>query len=316
MKKFLVVAPRLDISFKEGVIPPYRGVIPPIRVYWQKFIESLVKRLTEMGTVEYIEIPLWTLNENSYDYSKYTACFIPHHQKKSFLKQEAHSNLYYYMQTSFPEFFTVDKEGWAGSLSFLPLEIYDFDEHNNFKYLKSKFDNNISKFEQPSKDYNKIGYVFFPCQLPHDQTIIYHSDISVEDALLNTIDVCKKLKRRLVVKGHPINPHSMLGLKQICDGNNVEWVDDCNIKSLIKNSTEVVTVNSGVGFESIIGMKPVFTYGKSEYGQLTGNGNFHEWLKSEKNVDTRKIMNYIESLFQHYINSNGANMEVIDGIIK
>lgn len=313
MKRYLVVYPRLDVSFKEGPVPVERGEVPPIRLYWTKFVESLTKHLKKMGgTVDCIEIPLWQLNVNSFDWSLYDLCFIPHHQKKSFLKSKDVSNLRYYMQSPFPEYFSIDSVGWGGSLSFLPIQIHDYDEHPIFEHLRDKFERNVSKFTQPDDDYTGRDYIFFPCQIPHDQTIQYHSDISVYDALVETISACNILNKKLVVKGHPVNPSSMSELKRlVLKSNGVEWVANYNIKSLIENCDAVVTVNSGVGLESLLALKPVYSFGKSEYKQLSSGMDLVEWLESEKSVDMNFTMDYIESLMSNYAHcSDVSNVEL------
>jgi hypothetical protein len=59
--------------------------------------------------------------------------------------------------------------------------------NNILVVLKSRINSNTSKFDQPNRVFpNTIkNYIFFPCQLPHDETIQYHSKVSVEDALGN-----------------------------------------------------------------------------------------------------------------------------------
>ena len=39
----LILSPRLDVTFKEGPVPDQRGPIPPIRIHYKNFIESLEK---------------------------------------------------------------------------------------------------------------------------------------------------------------------------------------------------------------------------------------------------------------------------------
>jgi hypothetical protein len=37
-----VLFPRLDVMFKKGPVPEQRGSIPPIRLHWQQFAQTLI----------------------------------------------------------------------------------------------------------------------------------------------------------------------------------------------------------------------------------------------------------------------------------
>ena len=47
------------------------------------------------------------------------------------------------------------------------------------------------------------------------------------------------------------------------------WIDNISIHSLIKKSQAVFTVNSGVGIESILHLKKVYTFGFADYASIS-----------------------------------------------
>ena len=273
--KILVVSPRLDVTFKEGPVPEYRSPLPPIREHWDRFVKNLLQYHKDMGHfVEHYEKPLWQV---SVDYIKQRAkefdrVYIPHKQKIDF---NAGDNIYYYMQTVYPERFTIDSDGWGARLSYLPFDLksIDVEEASNFyeNFILPRLQNNESKFEQPSrKKFNYEGHTLFICQIPHDETIRYNSSISVIDALRKTYEYARTHDNFLIVKGHPANRSSMVELKGLTDNFfKAKYVDDVSIHDVISTAANIFLVNSGAGFEAIAHLKPVIRFGDSEYNQIT-----------------------------------------------
>jgi capsule polysaccharide modification protein KpsS len=159
---------------------------------------------------------------------------------------------------------------------------------------------NQSKFEQPIyQSSEKINlpdyYAFFPCQIPHDETIKFHSDVTVEEALERTCIATQEIGMNLVVKGHPVNPGSMQSLKEIAKKYlHVTWYDDVSIHQLIQTARCTVTVNSGVGFESLLHKIPVVTFGRSEYDCVTYKVNSNTDLGKTIKQASHSVFNYEE----------------------
>ena len=90
----------------------------------------------------------------------------------------------------------------------------------------------------------------------------------------------------MVLKGHPVNPGSMVQLKQIADKYaHTIWLDDVSIHQLIPDARAVVVVNSGTGLESLLHQKPVITFGRADYDVVTNKvegGNLRELLEKPK----------------------------------
>lgn len=313
----LILYPRLDVTFKKGDVPNYRSMLSPIRQHWANFLNSLDKNLYDMGyTVEISELPLWQMDANA-DYSKYDVVFVPHKEKHNFdLKN---TKTLYYMQTTFPDLFSIDKNGWGANLSYLPIELSKT-KINYYEKYKERIINNISKFDQfAKKPLNRKDYILFLCQIPHDETIKYHSSVSVERALEMTLEFANEEKLDVIVKGHPVNPGSMEKLIEITKQFNQTYIDNYSIHNCIENCLAAFTVNSGSGLEVILHNKPLFHFGDAEYSSVSCKCKDDIYDIREKWYSW-EFTNY-ENFFNSYINSlydyrNDNSFIKLDNIIK
>ena len=109
-----------------------------------------------------------------------------------------------------------------------------------------------------------------------------------------TIDVCQELGLQVIVKGHPVNPGSMVPLKKITNRyDNAVWMENINIYDILPKAKAVVMVNSGTGMESLLHHKPVIMFGRAEYScvahQIRKDGQDGRILDREDLKD--KILN-------------------------
>ena len=307
MKKVLLLAPRLDVMFKKGPVPFEIGSIAPIRKHWRNFIERVISEYSNRTDVSFkvLELPLWQFTPELVNELKPDIVFVPHKEAHSFPVENC--EVYYYMQTAFPWMFSVDRKGWGAGSSKYPFDRKYIgtaeDAHNGadiFNMLQNRMNDNQSKFEQPIyQSSEKINlpddYAFFPCQIPHDETIKFHSDVTVEEALEVTCTATQEIGMNLVVKGHPVNPGSMQSLKEIVKNYpHVTWYDDVSIHQLIQTARCTVTVNSGVGFESLLHKVPVVTFGRSEYDCVTYKVNSNTDLGKTIKQASHSVFNYEE----------------------
>ena len=277
--RVLILAPRLDCMFKEGPVPEVEGPPnDPIRVHWANLVERLTQDHEEKGdTVEILKKPLWQFTPEQVCALKPDLAYIPHKEAHSFPIPEIENiDVRYYHQTVFPWRFYIDKEGWAGGASVTGENIMEMgtSDHYHFDQLRKYVLSGGTKFAQPTErkelpNYVPESYVLFPCQIPHDETIKYHSQVSVEEALSLTIKQCRKDKKFLIVKGHPVNPGSMEPLRKICSQQGILYVDDMSIHQLFERAETVVCVNSGTGMEALLHRKNVITFGDCEYNVVT-----------------------------------------------
>jgi capsule polysaccharide modification protein KpsS len=187
------------------------------------------------------------------------------------------------MQMVIPEYFSVNKKGWLAGATYAPLDPKDGDENtDSFDLLSARSKNNQSKFDQPKRMYQQFphrDYILFPCQIPHDETIKYHSKISVEQALHSVICYCEQTNTKLIVKGHPVNPGSMEPLRLLTLSSSVtEYHTEGSIFDYIEHAKLVCVVNSGTGFESILMNKPVVMFGDAEYDKVVNKADLNNYM--------------------------------------
>ncbi len=326
--KILILSPRLDCSFKEGYVPDEKGPPNhPIRYHWQRFITNLrLYHEYNNDEVEVLEKALWQFKPEDIDLKNWDICYVPHKNKESFpLKR---GKALYYMQTVFPEYFTIDANGWGAGLSFVkeyfnvqniqkdvPFLAKNEDHLNKwFSAMKSIYTEK-SKFDQPSPkiDFPYKDYILFVCQIPHDEVIKLYG-FSVLESLRTTLDYCVESGKMLLVKGHPVNLGSMFELQALTNDkkykNNAKWIDvNENIHDCIKNANAVVTVNSGVGFETILHKKPLIIFGNAEYIKVakvcypfsSSMKGIFDRNKFQENID--KYENWLYWFMSHCVNS-------------
>lgn len=304
--KILLLMPRLDVPFKNfGPPPDIRGPITPLRANWLRFSEGLIQYCNMVSyRLDIEEKPLWAFNQLDYANSKYDYIIVPHKEFHNF--SAPNTKFLYLMQTPFPEYFSLDTKGWAGNLSYLnnlnENHVNITEREKLWNTLKGRIYNNESKFEQPKKEIDEENFILFLCQLPHDETIKHHSYVSVLDALTETINMCSMMNKRLIVKGHPANPESMLDLKRVTEKTRNRWVDDVSIHSCIKKSSHCVTVNSGSGLEVLLHGKPIYTFGHSEYDTVASKGSVTDFIINKSEIDIEIYKNFMYRYITELIN--------------
>jgi len=288
-KRVLILKPRLDVMFKQGPVPQTRGPIEPIRTHWANFVEGTrSEHECRDDQVHVLELPNWQFTPELVCRLNPDIVYIPHKEAHSFPIPEIENiDVRYYMQTVFPWRFYVDPIGFAGGASMEPEvliengvlgDLYD----SMFDTLRQYSLDGGTKFEQPESRALKLSqeFIFFPCQIPHDETIKYHSDVTVPEALEMTIDVCNELGIQVIVKGHPVNPGSMKPLREITNrSDNAVWMENINIHDILLKAKAVVVVNSGTGMESLLHHKPVIMFGRAEYSCVAHQVKNREDLK-------------------------------------
>ena len=304
-KRVLIARPRLDCSFKQGPVPAEEGpALNSVLGLFGAFIDNLVAFHQDEGNiVDIIKRPLWQLAVPEFQEmaKNYDRVYFPHKLKKQF---PLGSNALYYKNSPIPEFMTVDPEGWGASLSFLPVEPdYSPEAIAFYDVLRRRIDANISLFSQPDlKNFIPYkDYLLFLCQLPHDETIQYHSSVSVETALEAVLDFAATADRRLVVKGHPANRRAMLPLKAMVDASpTATWIDDASIHTCISGASCVFTVNSGSGIEVMMHGKPLVHFGRAEYSSVTIGANSEPKGLANLDIKTVNIKDYIGFLYNFF----------------
>lgn len=289
--KQVVMKPRLDTSFKKSGLFVRGEMTHKIRKYWEMFANKIKSQDPERTLI--VESPRWMFTKNIQKFFPIDVKFyIPHVEKHNF---DGNKNTLYYMQTVFPWLFTIDPQGWGGGAKF--LETFDSSASYSdtfFNELRDYALSGGSKFAQPKDAYQVEGeYIFVPLQLPHDETIKWHSNISCGQFVSVLCSWAKNVPNapKIVFKGHPANIGSMQPLKDIIESHASEkcvYVTDVNLHQMIKGSSAVYIINSGTGQEAMLHDKPVVAFGRCEYEGAVIKGdaeNLEETWKFVKNQD-------------------------------
>lgn len=301
----LILSPRLDTTFKYfGPVSPIKGPTPDNRRPWEACINGIKREHLRRGdNVTVLEQPLWWFKPDNINEKHYDRIYVPHRESHSFPLPGDKAR--YYMQSVIPELFYIDTKGFAGGASFYPMtNLYGMDLFW-YDWLCKRIEDKTTKFDQPNTVWHGPGeYVLFTCQIPHDQTILYHSRIKVEEALRLTCEATKNINKTLVVKGHPVNPGAMETLKQITkEFNHALWIDNVNIHDAIAQAETIVTVNSGTGLEALLHKKPVYTFGDCEYDCVTMKENLEQSLLYPT-FDEDKVRRFFATWMDKMFNTN------------
>ena len=107
--------------------------------------------------------------------------------------------------------------------------------------------------------------------MPGDDVIMYHSPFSVTEFVNVIADWAEARRHKFVFKVHPGCKDEVIThtVDRRVRSSRYLFCRADNIHSLINESRGVITINSGVGFESLIHGKPVATLGDCDYRCVT-----------------------------------------------
>ena len=313
----VILAPRLDLMFKRAGVDWAKSDIEPIRIHWANFVDKLSSIRTEHlhTTPLMIQAPRWFFNNSICEWFDKEKCmiYVPHSEKSIW---GGGDNCRYYMQTVFPWLFTIDKKGWGGGSEY--KEWFDSAVERDggaYESMKEYIEKGNTKFKhlQPEAEWEpKEEYVFMPLQLPHDETIKYHSDVTVPEVVKAMCEWADNGGKKVIFKGHPVNIGSMEPLVEIIKQyKNVQYVTDVDINEGIKKSLAVYVVNSGTGQESMLHGKPVVTFGRCDYEAVTIHGdinNLSETWEQVANDDNEERVRLYSKWYNWFINEATFNI--------
>lgn len=269
----VLLFPRQDISFKETLVVSRdrSWLTHEIRQYWVAYKEQCV----EAG-YSVIESPRWMFNSSIEKFlsEKVKSILVGHVEKKVW---GGSSRVKYYMQTVFPWLFTEDSIGWGGGLGSLSdLNLNDYPQESKlYNELKLYVEQGMSKFQQPDFSVKYDGeYIFVPLQLPHDETIKYHSNVSVEKFVEKLCIWSETSGKKIVFKGHPANLGSMRPLIDTIEKyRNCTYITQASIYEMAEGAEAVYVINSGVGQECMVKGHCVVAFGDAEYSPAVISGD-------------------------------------------
>jgi hypothetical protein len=295
--RMVIFIPRLDLPWKRpsknvSSYPAISDETLDLRLWWKVFATNVVSSFQANGFfAEIIEVPAWEINEVAVNNSAADIAFVPHRCHKDFELSKVRLNVEFYMQEYFAWVFVVNKRGWSAASSLYPINInaikcdFPSDKYKEYQYrlaagkLTSKFyqaksqtiESLIELGQLPdTKGFatKKPVYIFFPLQIPHDQSIRYFSSVEEYEVVNALLDWSENSKIPIVFKPHPANEKSMRELLELIKFRG-GFISNGNIHDLITYSSAVYTINSGVGFEALLHSKPIVTFGRVEYDCVT-----------------------------------------------
>ncbi|TKJ84595.1 hypothetical protein PkoCFBP13504_11785 [Pseudomonas koreensis] len=294
--------PRLDLPWKKmastgSKFPEVSDDTIDLRLHWKEFGIRMANALERVGIpVDVIEVPGWEIERQRVDEDAYDLAFVPHRCYLNF--PTGKTPVLFYMQEFFRWAFVVDSRGWSAASSVYPVDrdVQSSKAGVSFtEYRKRLADGRLnSKFSQQATKSTKQliaegclpsevsggwfskssvrPYIFFPLQVPSDQSIQLFSDLSELTILEALVTWAKENDVAVVIKPHPANMKSMKPFEKLVDNTHV-FYSQANVQDLISHAAAVYTINSGVGFEAILQVKPVVTFGRVEYDCVTFNAS-------------------------------------------
>jgi hypothetical protein len=274
----VILRPRLDIPFKKFSVTTKNSVNEPIRAHWQNFTDKIYYDARDNGDkVIVCTSPRWMFNNTIQKwFEKGVGMYVPHVERQNW---NGNDDTMYYMQTVIPWLFTIDNDGWGGGMSqlktFDPRSRYTPD---TFDSLAEYINKGGSKFQhlQPPRGEVKLPakYILIPLQLPHDETIKYHSDFSTPEFVEKLCRWGLTHRIPLVFKGHPVNQTAMIPLEDIINRySNCHYTNKGNFHQLMENAEYVFVQNGGSGQEAMLLDKRVVVFAKAEYNAAVIEGD-------------------------------------------
>ena len=272
-KHVAILAPRIDIPFKDTVgitaNTASKFLQDPVRTYWLYFPKILKKCLETQGyNVELIVQPNWIVQQDYIATLPHQVIYVPH--RNHFQIQD--ERCIFYMQELYPSCFTLDKQGWAASSSKYKAHEYLAEDVQNKteEFIETIKEKRITKFAQNDDQISKFKYdIFFPLQIPHDQTLQFHSKYSLEEIVGHVIKWAEVNQIKVLFKTHPFDRKVKYLDRTLLNPEYIHITPYGNIHDYIKNAKVVFVANSGVGFESLIYNKPVVTFAQAIYDVVT-----------------------------------------------
>jgi hypothetical protein len=316
--------PRLDLPWKlraverSSRLPKLKEDTLDLRLYWKQFAIKLAHSLESHGIeVAVYEWPAWEIQPETVDRLGFQLAFIPHRCHLNF--QKGKTKIFYFMQEYFRWVFVVDSNGWSAASTLYPVILSGLQAERSGAFetyrrwlgegrLQSKFsqvDTASRESLVSSRQIPKGAYVFFPLQIPHDQSIQYFSDFSEERVVQALLDWSSRAGVPVVFKPHPVNEKSMEPFFELVKEKNAFW-STANIQSLIEYSTGVFTINSGVGFEALLQLKPVVMFGRAEYDCVCFRASLEsipEAWKYCNEATPKKLLPKYQAFFDWFLSS-------------
>ncbi len=281
-KSGTIYLPRLDLPWKKprgDQVPKVADATVQVRLRWKEFAIHLASWFEANGIrIEVQEIPNWEINAHLVNGRSGDFAILPHRCR--FEIDDVEIPAAFYMQEYMPWLFSVDRDGWGAGASVYPLQSMALRDQSSsvFSHYEERLraGNLPTKFSQrefAQTRANETRYdIFFPLQIPHDQVIQRFSEVSEQVVLESLCEFAKSSGLRVVLKPHPANMKATSVFHSLVDDQNIFWSED-NFHDLVGRSRSVFTINSSVGFEAMLHLKPVVAFGRTLYDAVVIRGD-------------------------------------------
>lgn len=245
---------------------------------------------------------------------------------------EVQPNVWRIKESIFPPFFTFDRTGFSGwgelardESMFYASQALDLDASNDyFSALRTYIaEHNVSKYAQPEGvEELPEKYVFHAMQISTD-SVMRLAHLTPANLLRELIGLAEANQKPLVVKRHPRcrNKDTLFLIEEVKDHPLVTFSQG-QIDLLVRNAESVVVVNSGVGMESIIRGKAVFTAGRSDYRwgayevDQNGKGLEYAFHTPRPKLDPISLAQFVTFYFRDYCMNVNDERSIEEHICK
>lgn len=326
-----------SVSFDQEritLLMPYRVILGQFNIArkmtcnYVKFCEVVWKQIRSAGEEPLIKmIPFHSADITNFRVNKgVVLSYHSHGQDSSNLGKVVHV-----MEGPLDGYYTVDSLGYSGWSSVANAESYPVDHIDLAKaelfhasLVREYIEGNKSRLAQDSnallpEEIECIdGALFFALQMIHDRVAV-HTEFPMLQALEIVAQWAKNGVGKVVVKRHPNCRNRTVERALEAAARCGAYVTQASIHRIIPYTKMVLTVNSSVGFEALLHLKPVLTLGKSDYCWATaairsGDDLLH-YLKNPPAADVVTIKRFLYS----YLNEAcvaADDDDAISGVVR
>lgn len=263
-------------------------------LFYNNFTQSqqiFIKKLTQVLLTNNISFSSFSDNELdmfSPIYNNNDSILLSYHTKG-----KSKRNIYRYKNSYLKNYVVIDSNGYSGwhslrknKIDNVLKNITDSEANIFFEHLtKSIINQNQSFYTQDNLPFDfPKQFIFFPLQVYSDSVmeISYFNPLALLHHIANSL---YESKIPLVIKPHPkckdIEFNSFI---YHLEKEKKIIIYNGSIHQAIKKAQAIYVINSGVGFEALLHLKPVVTFGSVEYEHLTHSikteSELHQLLKN------------------------------------
>ncbi|MBW6423549.1 glycosyltransferase family 29 protein [Rhizobium sp. XQZ8] len=238
------------------------------RIYWRFMGRLLAELAWQKGyNARIVALPQWEITERELEnYNNADVIYLPHLMRK----QIDHPKARYYMQELLPSLFTVDTNGWGAA-----SDAYDNNAFNNHVVddRLTRFVADVKTSRTTKAPQNNLANgalpefdVLVPLQVPGDDALIYHADITLPEFVKTLADFANRSKVKVLFRKHPYDETGFYeGMRETFSSPYAIFDSRGHIHDVLEAASAVAVINSGVGFEAMIYGKPLLSFGRAVY---------------------------------------------------